>query len=149
MLSVYYEGMKQLLILASDLVHCAILKWGHYADQHATWYVQKLAALINAEDTLGEWAQQLDCCLYKDRRELFCKIFDDLRARIAACPENEPPKHVARLAALYNVYRLRYPVDPAHVAMVAKFGRLKCGIVAYDFCNAKGRTICECKGCSQ
>jgi hypothetical protein len=148
MSSAYYQGMKQLLILASDLVHCAIIKWGHYADQYATWYVQKLAALINAEDTLGEWAQRLDVYRYEERRELFSKIFDDLHLRIAACPENDPPKRAARFAALYEIYSTWYPVDHGHVAMVAKFGRLKCGVVAYDFCGAKGRTICECKGCN-
>jgi hypothetical protein len=142
------QGMKQLLILASDLVHCAILKWGHYSDQYATWLVQKLAALLNAEDTLGEWAQRLDVCRYEERREIFCKIFYDLRVRIVACPENESPKRAARLAALYDVYRVRYPVGSAYVAMVAKFGRHKCGVVAYDFCLAKGSANCECKGCA-
>lgn len=148
MSSVYYEDMKQLLILASDLVHCALLKWGHYSEQYATWYVQKLAALLSAEDTLGEWAHRLDVCRYEDRREIFCKIFDDLHVRIATCPESEPPNRAARFAALYKIYRARYPVDPAHVAMVAKFGRLRCGVVAYDFCSAKGRTVCECTGCA-
>jgi hypothetical protein len=139
--------MKQLLILASDLVHCAILKWGHYSDQYATWYVQKLAALLSAEDTLGEWAQRLDVCRYEERRELFSKIFDDLHVRIAACPESDPPKRAARFASLYEVYRVRYTVDPTYAAMVAKLGRLKCGVVAYDFACAAGRTVCECTGC--
>jgi hypothetical protein len=140
--------MKQLLILASDLVHCAILKWGHYSDQYATWYVQKLAALLSAEDTLGEWTQRLDVCRHEDRRELFCKIFDDLHVRIATCLEGDLSESATRFAALYDVYRLRYPVDPAHVAMVAKFGRLKCGVVAYDFCSAHSRTVCECPACA-
>lgn len=144
MFSVYYEGMKPLLILASDLVHCVLLKWGSLSEQYATWYVQKLAALLDAEDTLGEWAQRLDVCRYEERREIFCKIFDDLHIRIARCESDEM---TPRFAKLYEIYRVRYPVDPAHVAMVAKFGRVKCGAVAYNFGTAKGCSICECKGC--
>jgi hypothetical protein len=137
--------MKQILILAADLVHCALLKWGHYSDQYATWLVQKVAALADAEATLGELAQQLDVCRYEDRRDLFSKIHEDLRVHIAKT-SGEPiaPQH----ASLYEVYRVRYAVDPAMVALLAKHGRLKCGVVAYDFASSAPRTICECPGCS-
>lgn len=137
--------MKQILILAADLVHCSLLKWGHHSSMYATWLVQKIAALTGAESTLGEWAQQLDVCSYEDRRELFTKIHDDLRMRIVQA--NDEPTS-AKEVLLYEVYRVRYAVDPTMVALTAKHGRLRCGVVAYDFAGSAPRTVCECPGCA-
>lgn len=137
--------MKQILILAADLVHCSLLKWGQWSDQYATWLVQKIAALVDAEATLGEWAQRLDVCKYEDRRDLFHKIHEDLRVRIVRASD-EPTS--AKEVSLYEVYCARYTVDSTMVTMIAKHGRLRCGVVAYDFAGSAPRTVCECPGCA-
>jgi hypothetical protein len=137
--------MKPLLILAADLVHCALLGRGHWSSHSAAYIASKLAALLCAEDTLGTWAHRLDSCRHEERRELLQKIFDDLRVRIAQTPDEHMSPDIAKL---FDVYRERYPVEPAHVAMVAKFGRLQCGVVAYSFCDAKARSLCECVACA-